>query len=235
MSNRAPFSILPLYCGPHVKIQIEFSEHEFTISKGLLCAESSYFSSMLEGQCPGSQQPTMILKRMEGIVSGQSLEALVQWLYLRMVIFDVESPGGQISAAIELVRLADMCNVSGLESQMARYIREVLIDNPNPQSNHFWRHVDTNTYCLSRKHIAAASLLPQKHPVRRVLAAASVEGYLRDQNHKFAQETQDYPSFGADLLWEVSLALDELKSASKVAFEDPISGHRAEIKAGRGF
>lgn len=170
---------------------------------------------------------------MEGIASGQSVEALIQWLYLRMVIFDIEDPGDQVSAAIELVRLADMCSISGMEPQMARYIKKVLVANPNPQSNHFWRHVDTNTYCLTPEHIAAASRLPQKHPVRRILAAASVEGYLRDQNHKFAEETQEYPSFGADLLWEVGMALDEIKSTSKVAFKDPISGHRAEIKAGR--
>jgi hypothetical protein len=65
--------------------------------------------------------------------------------------------------------------------------------------------------------------------VRRVLAAASVEGYLRQQNHKFVKETQRYPSFGADLLAEVSMALDGLMSASKVACDDPISGARVEI------
>ncbi|KAJ5742365.1 uncharacterized protein N7511_011551, partial [Penicillium nucicola] len=94
--------ILPLYCGPHVKIRIDFSDHEYTVSKGLLCAESSYFSAILEKQDPGSQQQTATLSKVEGIVSRQSVEALIQWLYLRMVIFDVEDPGDQISAAIEL-------------------------------------------------------------------------------------------------------------------------------------
>jgi hypothetical protein len=146
-----------------------------------------------------------------------------------MVRFDVEDPEDQISAAIELARLADMCKVNGLEAQMARYIRKTLIANPNPVSNPFWRHADTNTFCLTSQHIASASFLPQQHPVRRVMAAASVEGYLRDQSHKFAPETQRYPSFGADLLREVSVALNGLKSASKVAFEDPISGSRVEL------
>ncbi|KAJ5741203.1 uncharacterized protein N7511_008520 [Penicillium nucicola] len=226
-------SILPLYCGPHVKIRIDFSDHEYTVSKGLLCAESSYFSAILEKQDPGSQQQTATLSKVEGIVSRQSVEALIQWLYLRMVIFDVEDPGDQISAAIELVRLADLCSVSGLEPQMARFIKKILVAHPNPQSEGFWRHVDTNTYCLTPQHIAAASHLPQGHLVRRILAAASVEGYLRDQNHKFAEETQEYPSFGADLLWEVGMALNEIKPTRKVAFKDPISGHRAEIKTGR--
>ena len=176
-------------------------------------------------------QPTAILEKIEGIVSAQSLEALLQWLYLRIVRFDVEDPEDRVTAAIELARLADMCKVNGLEAQMARYIRKTLIANPNPESNHFWRHADTNTFCLTSQHISSASFLPPHHPVRRVLAAASVEGYLRDQNHKFAPETLQYPSFGADLLREVSIALDGLKSASKVAFEDPVSGSRVELNS----
>lgn len=63
------------------------------------------------------------------------------------------------------------------------------------------------------------------------MVAASVEGYLRDQSHKLAPETQGYPSFKAGLLREASVALNGLKSASKVAFEDPISGSRVELNA----
>jgi hypothetical protein len=60
-----------------------------------------------------------------------------------VVIFDMKDPGDQISAAIELARLADMCHVSGLAPLMAEYIRKVIISNPSPESGLFWRHADT--------------------------------------------------------------------------------------------
>lgn len=36
--------------------------------------------------------------------------------------------------------------------------------------------------------------------MRSVLAAASVDGFLRGLEHKFSEEVHAYPSFGADLL-----------------------------------
>lgn len=190
---------------------------------------SSYFSAILEGPLLETQHNVFTLQKVEGVVSDQSLEALIQWLYLRAVIFDVSDPTEQISAAIELARLADMCRISGLAPPMAEYIRKVLVSNPSPESGLYWRHADTNTHYITPQHIASACTLPPKHPVRRVLAKASVEGYLRQQNYKFLEETQLYSSFGADLLAEVSMALGGLISASNVAFEDPISGVRVEI------
>ncbi|KAJ6125883.1 hypothetical protein N7471_010376 [Penicillium samsonianum] len=95
--------ILPLYCGPHVNINIESSKDEYTISKDLVCVESSYFSAIFEDQYLDSHQQTVIFKGEDGIVSKQNLEALIQWLYLRMVIFNIKNPEAQISGAIELV------------------------------------------------------------------------------------------------------------------------------------
>jgi hypothetical protein len=161
----------------------------------------------------------------------------VQWIYLRRIQFDCEGPEDQISAAIELVRLADMCNITGMESQMARYIKDVLVCNPDPRCDgSFLRHIDTNTYCLTRQHIIWATFLPPGHLVSRILAAASVEGYLRDENYKFVQETHEYPTFGADLLQEVKSTLNRIESATrKTTFEDPISGKRVIIKSGSDF
>jgi hypothetical protein len=188
---------------------------------------------MLEGPLLDTQQNVILLQKVEGVVSEQSVEALIQWLYCRVVIFDVNDPGDQISAAIELARLADMYHISGLAPVMGEYIRKVLISNPSPELGSFWRPADTNTYYMTSEHIASAITLPSNHPVRHVLAAASAEGYLRQPNHKFLEETQLYPSFGADLLVEVSTVLGSLISASNVAFEDPISGIRVEINAMR--
>ncbi|KAJ5660361.1 hypothetical protein N7507_006812 [Penicillium longicatenatum] len=194
---------------------------------------------MFEGNFAEGEQQVATLKEQEGVVSVRSFETLIQWLYSRKIQFDCESPEDKISASIEFVRLADMCNITGVESQMAQYIKDLLIANPDPKGNNFLdpiRSIDTNTYCLTRQHILWATYLPSGHLVRRILAAASVEGYLRDKNYKFVQATQEYPTFGADLLQEVSLALGGFKvTPKKTILEDPISGAVISINSGRDF
>ncbi|CAG8111081.1 unnamed protein product [Penicillium nalgiovense] len=230
-------SLLPLYRGPTVRVQIESSDHEFEVSKQLLCKESTYFRAMFEGNFAEEQQQLATMKEVEGVVSVRSFEALMQWLYIRRVHFDSKAPGDQVSAAIELARLADMCNITGVGHEMARYIKDILVANPDPRNNDsLVRHVNTNTYCLTGQNIISATSLPQGHPVRGILAAASVEGYLRDGNYKFVKETHEHPTFGADLLQEVRSTLNGLKVAQwKTTFEDPISGMNMGFNEGSGI
>lgn len=176
-----------------------------------------------------SQQQTATLEETGDNVSVRSLEALFQWLYRRTVRFGIEDPEEHISAAMELTRLADKYDITGLKSTMAQYIKDILKDNPHPQTDDYWRHVDSNTYYITRDHIASATLLPREHPVRSVLAAASVEGFLRSTEHKFSEETHAYPSFGADLLQEIRLVLHSSESLRAATFEDPISGRRSDF------
>ncbi|CAG8947743.1 unnamed protein product [Penicillium salamii] len=65
-----------------------------------------------------------------------------------------------------------------------------------------------------------------------VLAAASVEGFLRSKHHKFSEEVHAYPSFGVDLLLETRLVLYKVEESHRTAtFEDPISGHKFELNS----
>lgn len=185
---------------------------------------------MFEGEFKESQQMTADLEEMEYVVSVRSVQALIQWLYLRVLNFDIEDPREHITAAMELVRLADMYSIVGLETKMAQYIREIIIANPHPRASDFWPPVDINTYWLDREHIISATYLRREHPVRQTLAAASVAGYLRSDDYKFNEETQEYPSFAADLLLEVGSALDRPKSKPAGTFEDPISGKILELE-----
>ncbi|CAG8177605.1 unnamed protein product, partial [Penicillium salamii] len=225
--------LLPRYHCPTVKIQISSSDHEYEISKYLLCKDSTYFTAMFEGNFAEGEQQVATLEEVEGVVSVRSFEALIQWIYLRKVQFDSKGPEDQISATIELVRLADMCSITGMETQMAQYIKDILVANPDPRCDDlFLRPIDTNTYCITRQHITWATSLPPGHSVRRILAAASVEGYLRDENYKFVQLTQEHPTFGSDLLQEVRSTIGQLQSTQrKSTFEDPISGVRMSINS----
>jgi hypothetical protein len=126
-----------------------------------------------ENEFKEGQEQKAALDKVEGVVSAQSLEALLQWLYLGTVKFDLEIPKDQVSAAIELARFADMCQITGLESEMARYIKDILIANPEP-GPFTGRRVDVITYYLEPWHIISATLLPEGHSVRQILARVSV-------------------------------------------------------------
>ena len=161
----------------------------------------------------------------------QSLQALLQWLYLRRIKLDhIEGPVEEISAAIELARLAHMCQITGLESQIAECIKNVLLENPGPfvlplpLSSDYSSPPDAYVYYLEPKHIASATCLPSRHPVRRTIAVACVDGFIRSENRKFRQQTVDYPLFAVDLLEEVRVCMKEMSNGS---FKNPLSGETA--------
>lgn len=153
-------------------------------------------------------QQTTILEEVEGIVSVQSFEAFLQWLYLGKFKFDLDEPEHHIAATIELARFADMCNVTGMQIQIGRYPKDILIASPCPD---YEGGGGVDTYCLTSQDIISATFLPQGHEIRRILAAATLSGYLLCENHKFAEEAREYPTYGFDLLQEVGLALKGLR------------------------
>jgi hypothetical protein len=105
---------------------------------------------MFGGNFAEGEQQLAKLSEMEGVKPVRGFEALIQWLYIRRIHFDSKGPGDQVSAAIELVRLADLCNITGMESEMAQHIKDILVANPDPGSKgSLVRRVDTNTYCLT--------------------------------------------------------------------------------------
>ncbi|RAO67375.1 uncharacterized protein BHQ10_003387 [Talaromyces amestolkiae] len=221
-------SVLPLYHGPSVKIRIKSSDYEYTVSKDLLCRESTYFSAMFEGGFKEGQQLQTILEDMEGVVSVQSLEAFLQWLYLRDINFDLDEPEYQISATIELARFADMCSVTGIETHIAQYLKRILVTNPNPYTVAYGEKI--NTYCVTTHHIILATFLPRGHAVRQILAAAAVERTLLCEDDKVFLETQEHPSFRADLLEEVRRTLKGLSFGLSVAtYEDPLDGKEKKL------
>ena len=100
------------------------------------------------------------------------------------------------------------------------------MDNPTPIASQVKdRDPDTNTYSLAPQHITSAALLPSGHPVRKVLATATVEGYVRRNRHKFLKEIREAPDFAVDLLMELKETLKTVTiRESKVSFIDPLSG-----------
>jgi hypothetical protein len=175
------------------------------------------------------------LGEIDGIVSVASFETLVQWLYRGAVTF----PNGltithEITKIIEFVRLADMCDVTGMEEIMAEHIK-MLLRKPPPPSPYEQdaaldatrnRGTSLNPYVspfgnsygsapaslppytrhILPEHLYAVSELPESHPVRMVLAAALVSDYLRP-DFKFQAELSTIQTLAYDILVATKAAI----------------------------
>lgn len=122
-----------------------------------------------------SAAPSGTRRHGRGCISAEP-GAFLQWLYLREVSFDLDEPENQISAAIELARFADMCKITGIESDIAEYFKRILVINPGPEPVEVGIHI--NNYFLTSQHIVSTTFLPRGHAVCWVLAAAMVEQSL---------------------------------------------------------
>lgn len=127
---------------------------------------------MFKGNFRESQEETATLQEMDGVVSIQSIEALLQWLYLRTIHFDIDNEFHErhIVAALELARLAEMYGFTEIESQITRYIKSRFAKcgyrhNKYPTSRAVLP--DTDTWILG-------TFLRDGHPVRRIMAQALV-------------------------------------------------------------
>ncbi|TVY26289.1 hypothetical protein LHYA1_G005796 [Lachnellula hyalina] len=206
--------LLSLYSGPQVTIRIGSESHEYKLPKALLCKQSSYFEAMFEGP----------------FKEGKDFEVLVQWICLGRVVFRECAPDIDITTAIEFARLADMCCITGIESMMAEHIKAVILTNPAPEDRQYegWRAPDTHAHCLTSEHIISAVALPEGHPVRAILAAATVEGYLGQRMYKFEKEASSVPEFAFDLLKALRTTTETIRG-KPTTFEDPISQERFKL------
>ncbi|CZR58822.1 uncharacterized protein PAC_08714 [Phialocephala subalpina] len=220
--------LLPLYTDPYVRIRIGSASREYKLSKAVLCRQSVYFAATFEGGFQEGEEHSTTLTEIDGVVSTRSFELLVQWLYIGRVIFGELAPAEAITATIEFVRIADICQVTEMESLMAECIKAIIIANPGPNTTtRPGPSESNNTYCLTSEHITSAADLPDGHLVRRILAAAAVEGYLLYENHKFLKEMEEVHSFSVDLLKAVKATLETLStsySGRSVFFKDPLRG-----------
>ncbi|KAH6678601.1 hypothetical protein B0J14DRAFT_697585 [Halenospora varia] len=221
--------LLPLYTDPHVRIRIGSAGREYKLSKALLCKQFAYFAATFTGGFWEGEEQSTTLTEIDGVVSTRSFEMLVQWLYLGRVVFGELEPTEAITAIIEFARIADMCRVTGMESLMAERIKAIIISNPVPKTGSPPGPSELkDTSWLRSKHITSVADLPDGHPVRHILAAAAVHGYLRHDYHKFSKAMREVHSFSVDLLDAVKATLKTLRcesfSGNGITFKDPLRG-----------
>jgi hypothetical protein len=141
-------------------------------------------------------------------------------MYLGQINWGDMDVADMISAVIEFVRIADMCGVTGMANSMAEHIRTTILSESPPYAYQF----DSNTYLIEPRHIVSAAQLPDGHPVRRILATATVRGYFREDKHKFFKEAKEIPNFASDLLEAVKETLKTILPGDyKASLTDPFS------------
>ncbi|CAI7621956.1 unnamed protein product [Penicillium manginii] len=229
VSNQFVLNTLLLYQGPQVTIKIGSHHREYVIFKDLLCSESAYFSAMFNGPFIEGQQQAANLKEGDGL-SVHTFEAFIQWLYAGKIQFNVNDCSEKILSAIELARVGVMWDVPKLRAPIALYIKEVILSGPYKIYNHDY---DCNIQFIGCKHIAAACFLPSKHPVREILAEASVESFILARSFKLLEAAERNPEFAADLIQKIYgpcvSILDWIREHcecenNKTIFEDPFTG-----------
>ncbi|KAF8848530.1 hypothetical protein BDZ45DRAFT_664419 [Acephala macrosclerotiorum] len=225
--------VLPLYFEPYVRIRIEPASREYKLPKALLCEQSTFFAAAFNGSFREGEEQFMALMKEEDVVSTRSFELLVQWMFVGRVNFDELPPEEAITATIEFVRLADMCKVTGMESLMAERIKALIVDKP-PLTKTKKKKLDTNnkpdtnTRCLTSKHIISAVLLPKGHPVRSILVSAAVPGYFACDD--YLNRALEVPDVAVDLLQEVRAAIKSFQSDGyETTFRDPLSDARIAL------
>jgi hypothetical protein len=180
---------------------------------------------MFNGAFKEGKEDIAKLDELEGVVSVRSFELLIQCIYTGRVIVEKTTLAEEIEAIVEFARLADFCQVEGMEKLLAERIKALIGTNTDLTWN--WnRSPDNNMKYITYRAILWASFLPDDHAVRNTLAAASVEGYLLSNEHKFHKETRSIHNFAVDLLKEVKLTLGTLTGDRNngVYFKDLISG-----------
>ncbi|CZT10229.1 uncharacterized protein RAG0_14761 [Rhynchosporium agropyri] len=220
-------SLPPLFCGPEVAIRIGSASHTYRFPKELLCSQSTYFAAMFkEAQFKEGVEQSATLEEMDGVISTQSFEMLVQWVCLGRIIFEDSLPAEDIALSIEFTRLMDMCKISGAESFMAQHIKDIILaDAPLHMVGAFRRDPNANLYAITSENIDSTANLPEYHPVRGILAMAMVESFLLTDDHKFQKEIDEMSGFAADVL-AASKATSKLITCGEYhpEFKEPLSG-----------
>jgi hypothetical protein len=216
--------ILPLYSGPEVKISIGSASHEYRLRRALLCRQSSYFAAMFEeGHFKEGEEQSTNLEEIDGVVTARSFKMLVQWVCLGWIVFGECEPDVAITTAIEFARLADMCGITCVESFVAERIKAIILANPGLETN-FDRSPSTNTHHLTSQNITSAFNLPEGHPVRAILAAASIEDILGQDIFTFQEAASTVPGFSVALLKAVKGTIGSVHNEyGRTTFVDPLS------------
>ncbi|GAQ43781.1 hypothetical protein AtubIFM55763_003883 [Aspergillus tubingensis] len=205
--------MVPLCPGPYVTIQVGNNGAKYKVSRPLLCRHSSYFRAMFDSCFKEGNEQAVTMHKIRGVVTERSLLMLLQWLYLNRIEFPSQIQGRCINAYIEMARLADMWRITGMEQLLADKIKAIITSSIPRVNLSCAGGENGKVRLLTSSHIKSASMLFKGHPVRSLIAEASVGPFILMDNFKFARELRENANYAGDLL-------DELKDLIKGQVKD---------------
>lgn len=189
----------------------------FYVAERLLHDKSRFFATQLEERRRDGQKPQVVLYDNAEYVSRNSVACLLQWLYQEKVVLDSTTIADPIMAVIDLARLANQCEIYGLEEDLGEKIKRILLDSIQERAI-----PDEIAASLHASHVSAAAQLPFGHPVRRVMAAATVPAFIGSEPFYLWNELTSTPSLAVDLLEQLQPILRNCRSST--SYEDPLTG-----------
>ncbi|KAH6672560.1 hypothetical protein B0J14DRAFT_75838 [Halenospora varia] len=221
---------LPLYSGSLVTISVGKDGPKHKVLKALICDKSPYFAAMFaEGAFKEGEDQEATLELVEGVVSETSLSMLIQWLYTGMVSMkECSTTEEAISHALEFARYADFAGLDAVGEVVAKYIRTAIITNYDNDGPSYGR----SRYDIESQHIIFAFSLPKGHPIRRMLATACVQDYMRGRELELWKVIEQVPEFAVELSIVIREVLGTLTSDRhcNITFKDPFT--EKEMKVG---
>lgn len=214
--------------GPQVAISVGPTGGVYHVSRDLLSARSSYFAAMFqENSFKEGIEKVAVLEEMEGVVSSRSLDSLLQWIYRDNASFESTELPDIISEMLEFLRMADMCDVHGMEKPVTRYILAALKKADFSQRSKI----------LLPHHISSTGRLPVGHPLRSVIAKAIMRPFFEEGDFPFFDELSQVPSLSGDFLKEVRAMIHHSHPVAKkipfqilhVKYQDPLSNNSRDI------
>lgn len=116
-----------------------------------------------------------------------------------------------------------MCKFTGAEYFMAQHIKDIILAD-GPLHNAY-------LYAITSQNIESAANLPDKHPVRGILAMAMVESFLQTDDYRFQKEILEIPGFAADVLAAIKVTSNTIKCGEyNPEFKEPLSGKVLTLK-----
>lgn len=154
------------------------------------------------------------LEDMDGVVSPQSLENLLQWIYREKVSFASTEYPDVISEMLEFLRIADMCDVHGMEQVTADFLEDIFRK---------FEDCERPPNMILPQHITSTGLLPHEHPFRLAMAKCLMRHFVEDDDFPFLDELCQAPEFSTDVLKEVRNLLRDGKCTIRVdRFQDHV-------------
>lgn len=163
---------------------------------------------MFNGKFLEHQTQVAVLEKIEGVVSEASLAALLQWIYTKRINLTVtdsnpiSESASFTSAALEFARFADMCGVTGMESEMAHVVEMSI---KNYRIDHAIEFRDKKP--ITDEHMTSSEHFPPGHPMRRALARVFVAGFICSESSTAAHCMKFFPNLAVDVLQEMVEAL----------------------------